>query len=207
VHDDEDPEYSILKARLVNKMKDEGLNVDDNFGLADITKAAERTISAVSYVLTITGDFDRVLGGFCAVGCNMCLADTKASESRPLQAIMIWCLDFLCYWVQCVPGRHHKGSKVHHLRSENIKLGCRLLAGLNLFMYAWLTRERAEWPCCSAAVVPACCSCMPGCWVQDVCVTWSLALRQQRLGMAGLQHLPLRFLRFIPSHLHHMSSI
>jgi hypothetical protein len=27
-------------------MKDEGLTVDDNFGLADITKAAERTISA-----------------------------------------------------------------------------------------------------------------------------------------------------------------
>jgi hypothetical protein len=48
VHDDEDPEYSILKARMVNKMKDEGLTVDDNFGLADITKAAERTISAVS---------------------------------------------------------------------------------------------------------------------------------------------------------------
>jgi hypothetical protein len=48
VHDDEDPEYSILKARMVNKMKDEGLNVDDNFGLVDITKAAERTISAVS---------------------------------------------------------------------------------------------------------------------------------------------------------------
>jgi hypothetical protein len=46
VHDDEDPEYSILKARMVNKMKDEGLTVDDNFGLADITKAAERTISA-----------------------------------------------------------------------------------------------------------------------------------------------------------------
>lgn len=48
VHDDEDPEYSILKARMINKMKDEGLTVDDGFGLADITKVAERTISAVS---------------------------------------------------------------------------------------------------------------------------------------------------------------
>ena len=48
MHDDEDPEYSILKSRMINKMKDEGLTVDDSFGLADITKAAERTISAVS---------------------------------------------------------------------------------------------------------------------------------------------------------------
>lgn len=27
VHDDEDPEYSILKSRMVNKMKEEGLSV------------------------------------------------------------------------------------------------------------------------------------------------------------------------------------
>jgi hypothetical protein len=46
VHDDEDPEYSILKSRMINKMKEEGLSVDDSFGLADITKVAERTITA-----------------------------------------------------------------------------------------------------------------------------------------------------------------
>lgn len=55
MHDDEDPEYSILKTRLVNKMKDEGIRVDNNFGLADITKAAERTITAVSAAAVVTG--------------------------------------------------------------------------------------------------------------------------------------------------------
>lgn len=48
VHDDEDPEYSILKQRMVAKMKDEGLAIDDSFSLSDITKVAERTITAVS---------------------------------------------------------------------------------------------------------------------------------------------------------------
>jgi len=47
VHDDEDPEYSILKQRLVNKMKEEGTMVDESFNLTDITKVAERTITAV----------------------------------------------------------------------------------------------------------------------------------------------------------------
>lgn len=48
MHDDEDPEYSILKQRLVNKMKEEGTVVDESFNLCDITKIAERTITAVS---------------------------------------------------------------------------------------------------------------------------------------------------------------
>jgi hypothetical protein len=67
VHDDEDPEYSILKARMVNKMKDEGLNVDDNFGLADITKAAERTISAVSDVMRLLSGCVRTCILMCCV--------------------------------------------------------------------------------------------------------------------------------------------
>lgn len=46
VHDDEDPEYSILKQRMVNKMKEEGTMVDESFNLTDITKIAERTITA-----------------------------------------------------------------------------------------------------------------------------------------------------------------
>jgi len=46
VHDDEDPEYSILKQRMVNKMKEEGTSVDESFNLVDITKVAERTITA-----------------------------------------------------------------------------------------------------------------------------------------------------------------
>lgn len=49
MHDDEDPEYSILKQRMVNRMKEEGItDVSSNFGLADITKVAERSITAVS---------------------------------------------------------------------------------------------------------------------------------------------------------------
>lgn len=49
VHDDEDPEYSILKQRMVNKLKDEGISdVKSGFTLVDITKVAERTISTVS---------------------------------------------------------------------------------------------------------------------------------------------------------------
>jgi hypothetical protein len=48
VHDDEDPEYSILKQRMVNKMKEEGTVVDESFSLTEITKIAERTITAVS---------------------------------------------------------------------------------------------------------------------------------------------------------------
>jgi hypothetical protein len=51
VHDDEDPEYSILKQRMVNKMKEEGTMVDESFNLTDITKIAERTITAVSVSL------------------------------------------------------------------------------------------------------------------------------------------------------------
>jgi len=46
VHDDEDPEYSILKARMVNKMKEEGMNATDGLNLIEITKVAERTITA-----------------------------------------------------------------------------------------------------------------------------------------------------------------
>lgn len=49
VHDDEDPEYSILKQRMVNKMREEGTVVDESFNLTDITKIAERTITAVSH--------------------------------------------------------------------------------------------------------------------------------------------------------------
>lgn len=52
MHDDEDPEYSILKQRMVNKMKEEGTVVDESFNLCDITKIAERTITAVSGVLS-----------------------------------------------------------------------------------------------------------------------------------------------------------
>lgn len=48
MHDDEDPEYSILKQRMVNKMKEEGTVVDESFSLTEITKIAERTITAVS---------------------------------------------------------------------------------------------------------------------------------------------------------------
>lgn len=51
VHDDEDPEYSILKQRMVNKMKEEGTVVDESFSLTEITKIAERTITAVSLLL------------------------------------------------------------------------------------------------------------------------------------------------------------
>jgi hypothetical protein len=45
VHDDEDPEYSILKARMVNKMKEEGMGTD-GLNLIEVTKVAERTITA-----------------------------------------------------------------------------------------------------------------------------------------------------------------
>jgi hypothetical protein len=94
VHDDEDPEYSILKARMVNKMKDEGLNVDDNFGLADITKAAERTISAVSAT--------RQLVVVWCVGVGLLALHLSA-------------------WLVC---RHHQGSRAHHQHGEwDSKLG------------------------------------------------------------------------------------
>lgn len=53
VHDDDDPEYSILKARMVNKMKEEQLTVDRRFDLVEVTKLAERTITA---------DLERLIG-------------------------------------------------------------------------------------------------------------------------------------------------
>lgn len=46
VHDEEDPEYSIMKSRMVNKMKEEGISSESSLDLVEITKVAERTITA-----------------------------------------------------------------------------------------------------------------------------------------------------------------
>lgn len=96
VHDDEDPEYSILKQRMVNKMKEEGTVVDESFNLCDITKIAERTITAVSSSSNPRGfppwehlhperfrapqlwEADRVWCVLCAVPCTRARRDGAA---------------------------------------------------------------------------------------------------------------------------------
>jgi len=45
-HDEEDPEYSILKQRVVAKMREEFMEPSERMNLVDMTKVAERAITS-----------------------------------------------------------------------------------------------------------------------------------------------------------------